>query len=210
MALAWSLGWPLVVAIHEFGHAFAARLAGFEVTGVELGVGRSWRRVRWFGFPVELRHNPFGGGLTHYIDFRRRTSRWPMFWAVLAGPAANAAAAAALLGAAYRLSSLGPAGDVALGVAALSGLGASHVLTVLTNLAPWGRDDPAGRFRKDGRQLLSLILTPQPRPEPWPGKLREIAQYLCVGRIAEAELASHKAVGSEAAARFRCPFSSTA
>lgn len=195
MAVAWSLGWPLAVATHEFGHALTARLNGFEVTGVALGAGRRLWRARWFGFPVEFRRNPFGGGLTYFVDLKHRTSRWPTFWAVLGGPAANAAMATVLLSAAYMSSTLERYGDLDLGVATLSGLGASHVLMAIANLIPWGRGDPSGRFEKDGRQLVSLISRPRPRPEAWPGKLREIHRYLHAGRIAEAEIACHEAAG---------------
>lgn len=202
MVVAWSCGWPLTIAVHEFGHALAARWAGLEVSKVVLGAGRLWFRRRWLGVPVEVRRNPLAGGRTHFVDLRHRLSRWPAFWAVCGGPGANLCAAAVLVASAYLVSRLGRSIWIDLLVAVLSGLAGNQAIMAASNLIPFGKGDLADGVKKDGLLLLILLFAPRPQVPDKVGKLLETRRYLQVRRFAEAEAASFEAIRLDPASAF--------
>lgn len=60
-ALFMILIWPLLLALHEAGHALAAHALGFRVCRIVIGLGRPIARFRVGGVPVEFRLFPAGG-----------------------------------------------------------------------------------------------------------------------------------------------------
>lgn len=60
-AVLFPVFWGLLTAIHEAGHAVAARWCGWRVNGVVVGFGRVLRRFEVRGVPVEIRMLPLTG-----------------------------------------------------------------------------------------------------------------------------------------------------
>ncbi|MDF1738140.1 MAG: M50 family metallopeptidase [Verrucomicrobiales bacterium] len=55
------ISWVLLLVIHEFGHALAARFLGWQVDLVCIGTGKVRFRRRILGMPVEFRSIPISG-----------------------------------------------------------------------------------------------------------------------------------------------------
>src|ERR1051326_176053 len=92
----------VLVAIHEFGHFFAAKLLDFKVTRFSIGFGQPLIRVRRGETEYQLALVPLGGYVRILgedpgdevgpADAHRAFSRkpiWQRLVVVLAGPAAN-------------------------------------------------------------------------------------------------------------------------
>lgn len=60
-ALLFVVFWVPLLFVHEFGHAVMAKLLGWRVQRVVLGVGRILFTSRWFKAPVEFRSIPLEG-----------------------------------------------------------------------------------------------------------------------------------------------------
>lgn len=60
-ALLFVVFWVPLLFIHEFGHALMAKLLGWKVKRVVLGVGKIMMVSRLFGAPVEIRSIPLEG-----------------------------------------------------------------------------------------------------------------------------------------------------
>ena len=60
-ALLFVVFWAPLLFIHEFGHALMARILGWEVKRVVLGVGKIMMVGRLFNAPVEVRSIPLEG-----------------------------------------------------------------------------------------------------------------------------------------------------
>ncbi|NNE91970.1 MAG: M50 family metallopeptidase [Verrucomicrobiales bacterium] len=79
------LSWPVLLAIHEFGHAIMARLVGWHVELVAIGSGQPRFRRRIFGLQVEFRSIPLSGfALTRAGDLIQ--PRLKQFLIYAAGP----------------------------------------------------------------------------------------------------------------------------
>jgi DNA-directed RNA polymerase subunit RPC12/RpoP len=78
----------LVVLPHELGHAFAARMLGFRVYSVSIGVGRKVWHGKLFGFEVIVNSLPTGG-LTSTAPRDLNRFRLRYFGVVGAGPLVN-------------------------------------------------------------------------------------------------------------------------
>lgn len=60
-ALLFIIFWMPLLVIHEFGHALMAKVLGWKVQRVVLGVGKVLMQGRWFNAPVEFRTIPLEG-----------------------------------------------------------------------------------------------------------------------------------------------------
>ena len=60
-ALLFVVFWVPLLFIHEFGHALMAKLLGWRVKRVVLGIGKIMMTCRLFGAPVEVRSIPLEG-----------------------------------------------------------------------------------------------------------------------------------------------------
>ena len=79
----------LTIIPHELGHAVAARLLGWRVHQIVIGVGKSLWKRRWFGILFDLRTIPVAGA-TWIAPDDTRWYRFKRFLAIAAGPAVNA------------------------------------------------------------------------------------------------------------------------
>lgn len=60
-ALLFILFWAPLLVIHELGHALMAKLLGWKVNRIVLGMGKVLFMQRWFNAPVEIRAVPIEG-----------------------------------------------------------------------------------------------------------------------------------------------------
>lgn len=60
-ALLFAAFWIPLLFIHEFGHAIMAKLLGWRVTRIVIGMGKVFTRLRLFNAPMEIRMIPLEG-----------------------------------------------------------------------------------------------------------------------------------------------------
>lgn len=60
-ALLFVVFWIPLLFIHEFGHAVMARLLGWRVQRIVIGVGKSLMNTRFLGAPMDIRSIPLEG-----------------------------------------------------------------------------------------------------------------------------------------------------
>ncbi|MDC0713144.1 M50 family metallopeptidase [Stigmatella sp. ncwal1] len=78
------------IALHEAGHAIAARLLGLEVPRIELGQGRRLRQWRWGRTTLALNSLP-SAGITYLAGTGVRGVRGRLWLTIAAGPLITAA-----------------------------------------------------------------------------------------------------------------------
>jgi hypothetical protein len=145
--------------MHELGHAFVGRVAGFKIFAVEIGIGPYVLEFKRFGIRWRLKKTPVGGrayGLP--LDIRGFRLKQTLF--VLGGPAVNAI----LFLLAWKCRWL----DVMLGQTRLSGFLPMQFLLVMNaaaligNLTPQRTSSAEGRLPNDGLNIwLTWKQTPQ-------------------------------------------------
>ncbi len=146
------LAWVVLLVLHEFGHAIAARLLGWRVERISIGAGRiRWER-RFLGMPVEFRTLPLSGFvLPRPVDLRAPRLKQCLIYA--AGPGIELLAVAfvaCVVGADRLLAASAHPGMIAAQsfcVAALLGAG--------FNLIPLSHRSGGGAAWSDG---LGMIL----------------------------------------------------
>jgi hypothetical protein len=175
---------------HELGHVFVARLLGFEVSRVMLGLGPKRFERRWLGVRWDVRRH-LAGGLTFAAtrDPRSRVLRASAL--TVAGPLANLLLAVAgtwlLLSTSYGedpFAELAPVGVVVL----------VNGLLGIANLVPF---TTGGSQPSDGK----LILLGAWKPEEMHRRYREadyISQYLELRRTGRTREALALAVAAAA------------
>jgi tetratricopeptide (TPR) repeat protein len=156
---------PLIMAMHEFGHALTAKASGLKVTVMTLGGGRLLWAGDVFGMPVRLYRWPLGG-LTHLGGQPTRFIRTRIWVTTLMGPVTNIGLAfiAAVL---WRpLAQLIDSNVTALWIA-------YNALVAAGNLWP-NRVHRSGRLHQtDGMQLLQIPFQ----------KTAELAEALRLGSL---------------------------
>lgn len=145
--LAWLVVIFSSIAVHELGHALAARLLGLRVRRVVIGQGREVLRFRIGSTEIRLHQLPFLG-LTFIEPAPVRALRSRMALAVLAGPVASAV----LLTFALADDQWWPACNMNK-CSWISSFVAIMNLGAVLSLVPAEREG----FRTDGALLLSLF-----------------------------------------------------
>ncbi len=142
----------LTIVPHELGHVAAARLLGWRVHQVVIGVGKSLWKRRWFGILFDVRTIPVAGA-TWIAPDDIDSYRLKRFLSIAAGPAVNAGLAL---------------GVVLIAQGNLSGLDfealprwaqlflVANLFVLFINL--WPHQPKSGfDLPTDGKQLLQLI-----------------------------------------------------
>jgi hypothetical protein len=152
--LAATFSAPLNVAIHEFGHALAARALGYAVLKVEIGQGPRWAGLRLGRTRIDWRRYAFLGGETTYVA-PGPPQPWGRALVALAGPVANL-----LLATLFAALPLLLKGDGGLGGAACTGLVFANLGLALLNLMVWRRPATGGDaadIHSDGAQVMEIF-----------------------------------------------------
>jgi Peptidase family M50/Tetratricopeptide repeat len=161
----WAIGnvllYPCIlvasIAVHEIGHAAAARAVGLRALRIHVGVGRRVAKWRWGSLRVVLNAFPVFGFTLMGSD-ATRALRWRVWLSILAGPLATLAVVIATLAASgLDLSDvLWPSGAVAGGAAIAPLLGFQNFWMLVGNLLPLR----IAGHRSDGMQLIRLPFAP--------------------------------------------------
>ncbi|HEU6449489.1 MAG TPA: site-2 protease family protein [Verrucomicrobiae bacterium] len=85
----------LSIIPHELGHAIVARMVGWRVFRIIIGIGKAVEKFRLFGFDFEIHVLPVGG-ITRIAPVDVNWLRTKRFFVVLAGPAVNVFIAAVI------------------------------------------------------------------------------------------------------------------
>lgn len=153
------LVFPLIevasIALHEGGHALAARLLGLRVPRIDIGIGRRIVRWRWRSTSITVHAFPLLG-LTFVGADRISGLKWRLWLTILAGPIATAliaAGALAVLDVGVAEASW-PQHAVLTGPAIVEMVAFQSIWLLVINLLPL-QLLRAG-FRSDGAQLLAI------------------------------------------------------
>ena len=204
---AYLMGWPFAVvflvamasilvastAIHELGHALAARIAGLHLISVTVGSGPLLTSLRHGDTVVELRRYLFAGGLTRIVDTRQTHSPWRQVVSTLGGPVANAITCGAAIVAAFCVSKVAPPSIEPVALVFFDGLAFWNGLTAIVNLVPSGSGRP-DRLPRDGKRVLQLLLARQPAHDERLATVLYIARLLAAKRFSQAADTCSRAV----------------
>ena len=157
LLLGLTLSYPLRIAIHEFGHALAAWLAGLKVNSISVGTGPPLLFARCQGVRIEVRRYLCAGGLTRFRSRTGRRIRWRSAIAILGGPVSNLVTGA--LGLAFCALLDDDQITTVIAVGALAGFALGNLFTGVFNLISMKRGD-AESVGSDGRQLIGLLRSP--------------------------------------------------
>lgn len=155
-----TLVWPLLAAIHELGHALAAKAVGMRVFRVNVGYGRTWLIRRVAGVDLHINALLFLGGLTYAGHVERSYLRVRQAVYVAGGPAANLLLAGALELASGRPGMWESLDRLFQGPAFLQALLLGNVLVACLSLLPMRASTAAGANTTDGMKLLALLKVP--------------------------------------------------
>jgi len=146
--------WPLLLVLHEAGHALAARALGWRVERVVIGFGARWRVLRIAGVSVELRRLPVEGFVeTVPVDGIARPLPHALIY--FAGPGIELLLAGALLAAfgPERFLSVGSQ----IGLLAWQSLALAAALGGVLNLVPHSTLDGDREIPNDGLGILLAL-----------------------------------------------------
>jgi len=148
----------VTIVMHEATHAFVARLVGWQVRTLEIGLGEPWFRFRLGGTNVVVHHRPSGGGRCTVACRVGAVSRRGITLFVGAPMVMHAVAAAVAL----RWASGGSLGGVVAAMFVASNL-------FLIPLNAWPRDLPhrSAATANDGKRLLDLWRSPDRELLKW-------------------------------------------
>jgi hypothetical protein len=153
---------PIVVVIHELGHAAAARMIGNRIYVIAFGAGPAFAAWRFGELQITFGQDLMRGYICSYPVSAQ--PRWRTSLYCAAGAAANVAAAlitAAALSAAPPVEGAAPALKIALSLGA--GFILSNVLTVVLTMIPRSVRMGDRTIPSDGRRLVELWRRPAAR-----------------------------------------------
>jgi hypothetical protein len=151
------LFWMPLMVLHETGHAVTARLLGWHVGKIVLGMGAEVGRFRLGGADVEFRLVPVEG----FVQCVPANLHWPQFKSALiyfAGPGIELLLALVILWAVGPDRLLNPSAD--FGVLLLQCLALAATSQAVINLIPHAVFTPDGQLANDGLGILLSFVQP--------------------------------------------------
>lgn len=168
-------GWPLGIAVHETGHAIAARAVGLTVPVVTVGRGELFKRFQIGRTRVDLRRGLWRGGMTLPLGADDDPGRLARAIYILGGCVANAVAATAAFCLSPQLRGLGAGAGIA--ASGLFGLGLPQAYMAVGNLLPFRTSEQTA---SDGLSLWRLVTTGR-SSDPVAPLLARVAVFLRAG-----------------------------
>jgi Peptidase family M50 len=156
-ALFFLLFWPLLLILHEAGHALMSDLLNWEVRRMVIGFNKEVWRFRFRGVPIIIKLIPVGG----YIISAPRNLSHPRLKSALiylAGPGIELLLLAGLVGGFGLPLFLTPSEDY--GVIALQALAVAIVWGAVTNLLPLPYDNNGRWSWSDGLGFIRSFSLP--------------------------------------------------
>jgi hypothetical protein len=154
------LFWPLLLVLHEAGHALMADLLGWQVRLMVIGFGRELWRIHRFRFQVIVLMVPLSG----YVMPTPRNLKWPrlkLALIYLAGPGIELMLLALLVGLIGPEVLLSQDLERSVGVIALQSLAVTILAGVVINLIPIPFRTARGTAVSDGLGFLRSFTLPQ-------------------------------------------------
>jgi hypothetical protein len=148
LIIAASLLQPLVVIVHELGHAVTARIVGLEVALLTLGTGKNWASGKLLNVSFRLCGWPLSG-LTYLVTTATRLLRLRLWITTLMGPVTNIVLIAAAVMFWNRLAQVLDSNLLVLWILYNS-------ILVVSSLLPHRSRHSARLVRSDGLQLLQI------------------------------------------------------
>lgn len=149
--LLWDLFLILAIIPHELGHVLAARLAGFRVFAVVIGIGKEAFKFRLLDITVRFHWLPIAGG-TITAPKTAQSFRSKRFFVILAGPMVNAAIAGVVF--LFWSHTRHESGAIGL-LRPLPICLLANLWILLFNL--WPRQTKSFNVASDGKQLLKIF-----------------------------------------------------
>lgn len=84
-ALLFVLSWIPLLFIHEFGHAMMAKLLGWNVTQINIGIGQRLFKTHFLGIPMDIRAIPLEG-FVQYKQTSNNNARYKHALVYFSGP----------------------------------------------------------------------------------------------------------------------------
>lgn len=158
------IAWFPLIALHELGHAVAAKLAGWEVDAIVVGFGGIAFAFELFGVPCAIKMYPLGGFVRPApLDLSKIRVKSALVY--LAGPGVELVLVLGLL-AALGWDTMTTRTE-AVGVIAAQAVAVAALIDVVTNLVPRGIDTEHGASFTDGMGFLRSWLRPRTELEAW-------------------------------------------
>jgi Zn-dependent protease len=156
-ALFFVLFWPLLLVMHEAGHALMADLLGWEVRRVVIGFNKEVWRIHIRGVPILIKLIPLGG---YIIPAPRNLSapRLKLALIYLAGPGIELLLLAVLVAVLGLPLFVTPSEDY--GVIALQALAVVILFGAVTNLLPVPYQDGSKTTVSDGLGFFRSFTLP--------------------------------------------------
>ncbi len=152
------LSWFPLIALHELGHAAAARLVGWRVHRIVVGFGKAAARFELFGVPLTLKLYPLGGYVSP-APVSMRGVRLKSAFIYAAGPGAELALVGLLVLALGPEAMLERTEDIPQ--IAVQSVAITALLSVVMNLAPRRIQTEHGPSATDGWGIIGSFVRPK-------------------------------------------------
>ncbi|MDC0311745.1 M50 family metallopeptidase [bacterium] len=145
------VSWPILLIIHEFGHALMAKWLGWEVLMMAIGSGKVRATKTIFGMKVEFRTIPLSGfARTRAADLIQPQMKNFLIYA--AGPGIEIAAVLLLAIALGKNEMLSQSDHI--GIIAAQSFSAAALLGAIINLIPFPHHTEHGMAWSDGLGMI--------------------------------------------------------
>ena len=148
------LAMPVLLVLHELGHAAVAALLGWKICRIVIGYGRPLLSLKLGGVPTEIRLLPIGGHVLP-APLRLRRPRLENVLIYAAGPGAELVLVLLLAAVVGVERLLTPTTDLA--VIAVQSIALLVAIDLFTNLVPIPMESESGTVWNDG---LGIVMSP--------------------------------------------------
>lgn len=146
--------WAILLVIHEAGHAIAAKMCGWSVEGIVIGMGKPVGTFSMGGVPIELRVIPLEGFTA--LQPSPRAGRLAGAFTYFAGPATGILVGIVIIAVIGWDTFLSR--NQSYGLVVAQTFAAAAWVGAILNLIPAGIRTPGGLIPNDGLGILRCLL----------------------------------------------------